>query len=187
MGAGGFFGLGDFFWAGEFFLGGGFPNPFFYVNCVDVCFNYYVFKHILEYIDINIFECLYSYFPQDQSTGPQWMLDTHKVIKEAEGFVIVTAEYKCSLPPALTNLLDYFPPASYRHKPASIASYSMGTGGGSRAAALCRPFLAELGMVSLPSILLIPTVQNAKITEDGDVEDNERVVKSSTKMCEEMV
>ena len=30
-------------------------------------------------------------------------------------FVIVTAEYNCSLPPALTNLLDYFPPASFRH------------------------------------------------------------------------
>ena len=93
----------------------------------------------------------------------------------------------CSLPPALTNLLDYFPPASYRHKPASIASYSMGTGGGSRAAALIRPFLSELGMVSLPSVLQIPTVQNAKIAEDGEVDDNERVEKSSNRLCKELV
>ena len=64
------------------------------------------------------------------------MLDTHQKIKDATGFVIVTAEYNCSLPPALTNLLDHFPLPSYRHKPASIASYSMGSLGGTRAAAL---------------------------------------------------
>ena len=95
------------------------------------------------------------------------MLDTHQKIKDATGFVIVTAEYNCSLPPALTNLLDHFPLPSYRHKPASIASYSMGSLGGTRAAALARPFLSELGMVTLPSVVLIPTVQNAKIAEDG--------------------
>ena len=44
---------------------------------------------------------------------------------------IVTPEYNCSLPPALTNLLDHFPPASFRHKPATIAAYSMGPFGGS--------------------------------------------------------
>ena len=129
-------------------------------------------------------------------------------------FVIVTAEYNCSLPPALTNLLDYFPPASFRqidinriftkimnshekipiltfrHKPVSIAAYSMGPFGGIRAAQLARyrmlcalkilkstligqllrlnnyllhrPFLSELGLVPLPSTLLIPTVQVLK-------------------------
>merc|ERR1719474_1000226 len=96
------------------------------------------------------------------------MLDTHKIIQESQGFVIVTAEYNCSLPPALTNLFDYFPPASFRHKPVSIAAYSMGPFGGIRAAQLARPFLSELGMVPLPSTLLIPTVQNANIEESGE-------------------
>ena len=50
--------------------------------------------------------------------------------QESDGFLIVTPEYNCSLPPALTNLLDHFPPASFRHKPASIAAYSMGPFGG---------------------------------------------------------
>ena len=53
---------------------------------------------------------------QDQAAAPQWMLDTHQTIKQADAFVIVTPEYNCALPPALTNMLDYFPPASYRHK-----------------------------------------------------------------------
>ena len=43
---------------------------------------------------------------QDKSQAPQWMVETHKVIEECEGFVVVTPEYNCSLPPALTNLLD---------------------------------------------------------------------------------
>merc|ERR550517_1680040 len=101
------------------------------------------------------------HFMKDQSQAPQWMLDTHKVIQEADGFVVVSPEYNCSLPPALTNLLDYFPPASFRHKPVSIAAYSMGPFGGIRAAQLARPFLSELGLVPLPSTLLIPTIQNA--------------------------
>ena len=77
-----------------------------------------------------------------------------------------------------------------RHKPVSIAAYSMGPFGGIRAAQLARynavamlhksfqniicqaclkkididqplgrPFLSELGLVPLPSTLLIPTVQ----------------------------
>ena len=111
------------------------------------------------------------------------MVETHKVIQECEGFVVVTPEYNCSLPPALTNLLDYFPPASYRHKPASIASYSMGPYGGLRAAALARPFLAELGLLALPSTLCIPAVQNSGLAEDGQLVDNERIVRNTEKLC----
>ena len=111
------------------------------------------------------------------------MVETHKVIQESEGFVVVTPEYNCALPPALTNLLDYFPPSSYRHKPASIASYSMGPFGGLRAAALARPFLSELGLVPLPSTLCIPTVQNSGLAEDGLQVDNERIVKNTEKLC----
>lgn len=67
------------------------------------------------------------HFMPDQSAAPSWMTETLAKIKEASGFVIVSAEYNCTIPPALTNLLDYFPPAAYRHKPASIVTYSMGT------------------------------------------------------------
>ena len=38
------------------------------------------------------------------------------IIIHLSRFVIVTAEYNCSLPPALTNLFDYFPPASFRQR-----------------------------------------------------------------------
>ena len=111
------------------------------------------------------------------------MIDTHKIIQESDGFIIVTPEYNCSLPPALTNLLDYFPPGSYRHKPASIAAYSMGPFGGIRAAALARPFLSELGLVSLPSTLTITAVQSSGLDQDGNIVDNDRVATNSDKLC----
>merc|ERR1712183_681510 len=126
-------------------------------------------------------------YMKDPSQAPQWMQDIHQVIKDCQGFVIVTAEYNCCLPPALTNLLDHFPPASYRHKPVSIASYSKGSGGGIRAAAIARPFLAELGMVSLPSLLTVPNVLTSGIAENGETVDNERIVRNTENMCKELV
>lgn len=127
------------------------------------------------------------HFMKDQSAAPEWMLRTHEMIKNTQGFVIVSSEYNCGIPPAISNILDYFPPKSYRHKPASIVTYSMGSFGGIRAAMLLRPFLAELGAVALPSTLTIPTVQAAGISPDGEVEGNDRVKESCAKMCKEVI
>merc|ERR1739846_60215 len=121
------------------------------------------------------------HFMPDQSAAPSWMTDTLAKIKESAGFVIVSAEYNCTIPPALTNLLDHFPLSAYRHKPASIVTYSMGPFGGVRATVALRPFLSELGMVILPSTVSIPTIQNSGITEEGTTKENERVDKNMKK------
>ena len=66
------------------------------------------------------------HFMPDQSAAPEWLRAANKSILEADGFVVVTPEYNCGLPPALVNMLDHFPPASYRHRPVGIACYSLG-------------------------------------------------------------
>ncbi|KAF0305116.1 hypothetical protein FJT64_023219 [Amphibalanus amphitrite] len=66
------------------------------------------------------------HFMPDQSAAPQWLRDANAEIAAADGFVVVTPEYNCSLPPALVNMLDHFPPASFRHRPVGIACYSLG-------------------------------------------------------------
>ena len=67
------------------------------------------------------------HFMKDKEAAPAWMKETMAKIQEATGFVIVSPEYNGTIPPALTNLLDYFPPAvCYCHKPVSIVTYSMG-------------------------------------------------------------
>ena len=72
------------------------------------------------------------HFMPNQSEAPSWLTETKTKIENSSGFIIVCAEYNATIPPALTNLLDYFPPKIFRHKPASIVTYSMGefTSGG---------------------------------------------------------
>ena len=83
----------------------------------------------------------------------------------ADGFCVVSAEYNHSIPPALSNLLDYFL-EEYFWRPSAIVCYSATPFGGVRAAMQLRALLAEVGMPSIPSIQPIPTVGTA-LTADG--------------------
>ena len=86
-------------------------------------------------------------------------------IKPADGYVIVSAEYNHSIPPALSNLLDHFL-EEYFFKPSAIACYSAGAFGGVRAAMQLRAMLPEMGMSSIPSILPFPKAHEM-LHEDG--------------------
>ena len=78
----------------------------------------------------------------------------------ADGFAIVSGEYNHSIPPALTNLLDYFL-EEYLYRPSAIICYSAGQFGGVRAAMQLRALLPEVGMSSIPSLQAIPNVGSA--------------------------
>lgn len=101
--------------------------------------------------------------------APPMLEELADLYRRADGFMIVTAEYNQSIPPALKNLLDHFL-EEYFWRPSSIVSYSGGRFGGVRAAIALRTVLAELGMSSLPSTLAIPTIADA-LTEDGSARD----------------
>jgi NAD(P)H-dependent FMN reductase len=81
-------------------------------------------------------------------------------IKAADAFIIVSGEYNHSIPPAVSNLLDHFL-EEYFWRPSAIVCYSAGPFGGVRAAVQLRAMLCELGMPSIPSLLPVPTVQDA--------------------------
>jgi len=78
----------------------------------------------------------------------------------ADGFAIVSGEYNHSIPPALTNLLDYFL-EEYLYRPSAIICYSAGQYGGVRAAMQLRALLPEVGMPPIPSLQVIPNVGSA--------------------------
>lgn len=82
----------------------------------------------------------------------------------ADGFVVCSAEYNHSAPPALTNLIDYFL-EEYFYRPSAIVCYSAGPYGGVRAAMQLRALLAEAGMPTIPSLQPIPAVGQALSTE----------------------
>jgi NAD(P)H-dependent FMN reductase len=81
-----------------------------------------------------------------------------------DGFCIVSAEYNHSIPPGMTNLIDYFL-EEYFFRPSAIVCYSMTPFGGVRAAMQLRALLAETGMPSIPSIQPIPAIDKALSSE----------------------
>lgn len=88
-----------------------------------------------------------------------------ELYRRADAFVVVSAEYNHSIPPALSNTLDYFL-EEYFWRPSGIVTYSAGRFGGVRAAMQLRAMLAELGMPSIPTLLPIGEA-GAALAEDG--------------------
>lgn len=93
-------------------------------------------------------------------TAPEQLERLAALYRAADGFVIVSAEYNHSAPPALVNLLDHFL-EEYFFRPSAIVSYSGSSFGGVRAASHLRDMLAELGMASIPSQFPIPKIHTA--------------------------
>lgn len=85
--------------------------------------------------------------------------------ERADGFAIVSAEYNHSVPPALTNLIDYFL-EEYSYRPSAIVCYSASPYGGVRAAMQLRVLLSEAGMPTIPTLQPIPQVGQA-LSADG--------------------
>lgn len=113
-----------------------------------------------------------------EGEAPEVLINLSKILTEADGYVIVSGEYNHSIPPPLSNLMDYFQ-KEYFFKPAAISTYSSGIFGGVRAAMQLRAYLGELGMPTISSILPIGKVQD-KFEEDGTLLDesyNSRVKK----------
>lgn len=126
------------------------------------------------------------HFYKDRSEAPKVLQDTDKMIKEADAFVIVSAEYNHCLPPALTNMMDHFPCSSYKYIPSGIVCYSAGSFGGVRASMQARAFLGELGSPNCSYIFTIPKIQNA-LTEGGDpVPEDTHMESGATKLIDEL-
>lgn len=85
--------------------------------------------------------------------------------ERTDGFCVVSGEYNHSVPPALSNLIDYFL-EEYFFRPSAIVCYSSSPYGGVRAAMQLRALLPEVGMTSIPTLLPIPSVGSA-LSEEG--------------------
>lgn len=122
----------------------------------------------LEY-QLPLLDRMYKEFAP--GSAPAAMEKLAKLFRKADGFAIVSGEYNNGIPPALKNLLDHFL-EEYFWRPAGIICYSNGRFGGVRAAMQLRMTLAEMGMVTIPSLLPIPKVQDT-FREDGEPLDPE--------------
>ena len=100
------------------------------------------------------------YKEHEPGEAPERMERLAALFREADAFVVVSAEYNHLPPPALVNLLDHFL-EEFFWRPVGIATYSAGSFGGVRAGVHLRDMLAEMGMVSIPTALAFPHVDRA--------------------------
>src|SRR5262249_58910628 len=101
---------------------------------------------------------MYKEYPKGTAPEPLDMLAD--LYRSADAFVVISGEYNHSIPPALSNLLDYFL-EEYFWRPSAIVCYSAGAFGGVRAAMQLRAMLSELGMPSISNLFPIPKIQDA--------------------------
>jgi len=125
---------------------------------------------------------MYKEYPPGQAPEPLERLAA--IIKPADAYLIVSAEYNHSIPPALSNLLDHFL-EEYYFKPSAIACYSQGAFGGVRAAMQLRAMLPEMGMPSIPSILAFPKAHEA-LDEHGQPTNPARTDKGTDRFLSEL-
>jgi NAD(P)H-dependent FMN reductase len=110
---------------------------------------------------------MYKEYPK--GAAPAMLDELASLYRAADAFVVVSGEYNHSIPPALSNLLDYFL-EEYFWRPSAIVCYSTGAFGGVRAAMQLRAMLSELGMPSISSLFPIPRIQ-AALDSDGRPSD----------------
>ncbi|VVB56854.1 NADPH-dependent FMN reductase [uncultured archaeon] len=112
----------------------------------------------LEY-DLPLLRKRYSDYKPGEKI-PANLAKLHDILASSDAYLLVSAEYNHTAPPALTNLLDHFY-AEYAQKPSAIATYSYGPFGGVRAAMTLRAMLGELGCGSIQKTLPCPAVHEA--------------------------
>ena len=126
--------------------------------------------------DLPFLDKMYKEYEDGQA--PEAMESIAEILRSADGFVIVSAEYNHSIPAALKNLLDYYQ-SEYFYKPSAIVTYSAGPFGGVRSLVNLRGILAELGTPSIPSAFPVPHIGKA-FDDEGNALDtllDDRVVK----------
>lgn len=110
---------------------------------------------------------MYKEYPRGQA--PKALETLATLYRAADAFIVVSAEYNHSIPPALSNLLDHFL-EEYFFRPSAIVCYSAGQYGGVRAAMQLRAMLCELGMPSISSLFPVPRVHDA-FDDSGEARD----------------
>jgi NAD(P)H-dependent FMN reductase len=83
-------------------------------------------------------------------------------VKEADAYVIVTAEYNHGIPAVLKNAIDtVFVSFGFRHKPVAFVAYSSGVSAGIRAVEHLNQVMIETEAIPVRQPTLIPFVADA--------------------------
>lgn len=109
-------------------------------------------------IGLPMLDRMYKEYPP--GTAPEPLETLAAKIRSADAFVFVTGEYNWGVQPGLKNLTDHFL-EEWFWRPAAIASYSAGRLAGARANLVWHGSLSEMGMVVIPSTLMVGPITKA--------------------------
>src|SRR5262245_17426460 len=109
-------------------------------------------------IGLPMLDRMYKEYPKGEA--PEALEKLAAQIREADGFVFITGEYKWGVQPGLKNLTDHFL-EEWFWRPAAIASYSAGRFAGARAATAWHGTLSEMGMVVVSSTIAAGPIAQA--------------------------
>lgn len=133
-------------------------------------------------LQLPLLDRMYKEYPK--GGAPKVLEDLASLYRRADAFLMVSAEYNHSIPPALSNTLDHFL-EEYSWRPSGSCCYSAGQYGGVRAAMQLRAMLCELGTPSIPSLLPIPRIGKALDAEG--VAQEEWLGKAAKRFLDELV
>lgn len=133
-------------------------------------------------LQLPLLDRMYKEYPQGEA--PKALEDLAQLYRRSDAFLVISAEYNHSIPPALSNTLDHFL-EEYYWRPSGIVCYSAGQYGGVRAAMQLRAMLCELGMPSIPSLLPIQRIHKA-LDEQGHPAE-EWLAKAAGRFLDELV
>ncbi len=108
------------------------------------------------------------------------VLDWSEKIKTSDGVIIVAPEYNGGYPASLKNAIDVLYP-EWKRKPVAIASVSNGPFGGAQVNTSLSFSLWKIGVLLVPSLYLVPKVQEA-FYENGLPVDKEATDKKNQKI-----
>ena len=74
-------------------------------------------------VQLPLLDCMYKEY--EKGKAPAVLEELAVLYRAADAFVVVSAEYNHSIPPALSNLLDHFL-EEYFFRPSAIVCYSAG-------------------------------------------------------------
>jgi len=106
-----------------------------------------------------------------------------KTIDDADGFIIVTAEYNFGYPAPLKNALDFLY-QEWNYKPVAFVSYG-GIAGGTRAVQQLKQVVTAQKMVPIVEAVNIPFFTKY-IDESGKFNGDEILIKSAENMLKEL-
>ena len=110
-----------------------------------------------------------TYKEYDTNDAPENMQYIAQVLDQADGFLIITAEYNHNIPPALSNILNHYG-KEFQKKISGIITYSSGPFGGIRSEMPLRQMISKLGAPAIPTVFPVSQIHES-FSEDGKALD----------------